>query len=378
MTKVRVLIVDDSVVIRRLLSESLALDSNIEIAGVAANGNIALQKIPQCSPDLITLDIEMPEKDGLETLKEVRKIYPKLPVIMFSTLTERGGARTLEALSLGATDYVTKPANVGSVGEGMKRIQEDLIPKILGICRRSSVTNVQTPKAPTPVLPPRVVAGQASPVPGAAGVKSSGISVVTIGTSTGGPNALAELLPGLPEDFPVPIVIVQHMPPVFTGLLANRLNSQSKLEVREAQAGDALRAGLVLLAPGGSHMALQRRGAGVCVGLNQDPPENSCRPAVDVLFRSVARLYGPSTLSVVLTGMGKDGLLGCEAIRNEGGQVVVQDEESSVVWGMPGFVAQAGLAHRVLPLGKIADEIRRRVGPGDSALSRSLKIKEAC
>lgn len=354
MSKIRVLIVDDAVVIRRLVSDVLATDADIEVVGTAANGRIALQKIPQCNPDVLTMDVEMPDLNGIETVRELRKTWPKLPVIMFSTLTERGGAATLDALAAGASDYATKPANVGSVTAGLETVRQELIPKIKALAGRLTAPPPAAPR-PQPVrpVPPRL------PLPLVAAA-SSGIEMLAIGVSTGGPNALAELLPALPASFPVPIVIVQHMPPMFTRLLAERLNAQSALTVVEGQAGMKLQPGWAYIAPGDFHMVVERKAMGAVLALNQAPPENSCRPAVDVLFRSVVEQYHGHTLGVILTGMGQDGLRGCELIREAGGQVVVQDEQSSVVWGMPGFVARAGLADRVLPLNMIASELARR------------------
>jgi two-component system chemotaxis response regulator CheB len=346
------LIVDDSVVIRRIVSDIISGDPDLEVAGVAANGRIALDKIPQTNPDIVTLDVEMPEMDGLQALKGLRKTYPRLPVIMFSTLTERGATATIDALSLGASDYVTKPANVGKVGEGMARVRDDLIPKIKALCGRAVTIGAK----PSVSLVGRVPAPKLSIRTG-----TRGVEIVAIGTSTGGPNALADLLPGLPADFPVPMLVVQHMPPVFTKLLADRLATRSSLPVVEGSAGDELRPGKIWIAPGNYHMALEKTANGARIGLNQEPPENSCRPAVDVLFRSVTEIYGAATLGVVLTGMGQDGLRGCEHIREAGGRVLVQDEASSVVWGMPGFVARAGLADKQLPLSQLAGEIVRLV-----------------
>jgi len=354
MPKLRVLIVDDSVVIRRLVSDIISADSDLEVAGVAANGRIALDRIPQVNPDIITLDVEMPEMDGLETLKELRRTYPRLPVIMFSTMTERGGVTTLEALSLGASDYVTKPANVGRVGEGIARVRDDLIPKIKALCGRAAQA-VAKPAMPAVARSTLLPKPRVHP-PGAR------VEIVAIGTSTGGPNALADLLPELPGDFPVPVVIVQHMPPIFTKLLADRLAARIPLEIDEGYAGEELRAGKICIAPGDLHMSLEKTTKGPRIKLNQEPPENSCRPSVDALFRSVAQVYGAATLGVILTGMGQDGLRGCEHIREAGGQVLIQDEASSVVWGMPGFVARAGLADKELPLNQLGEEIVRRVG----------------
>ncbi|MEZ5291504.1 MAG: chemotaxis response regulator protein-glutamate methylesterase [Vicinamibacterales bacterium] len=359
MSRIRVLIVDDAVVIRRLVGDVLAADPEIEVVGTAANGRIALQKIPQCNPDVVTMDVEMPDMNGIETVRELRKTWPKLPVIMFSTLTERGGVATLDALAAGASDYATKPANVGSVTAGLETVRTDLIPKIKALAGRPvglpAPATAARPVAPVrPAIPPAAPAAAPAPAPGH-------IEVVAIGVSTGGPNALAELLPALPKTLPVPIVITQHMPPMFTRLLADRLNAQSAIEVVEGQAAMRLNPGTAYIAPGDYHMVLDRVATGTVVSLNQAPPENSCRPAVDVMFRSVVDVYHGAVLGVILTGMGQDGLRGCELVRDAGGQVLAQDEDSSVVWGMPGFVARAGLADRVLPLNMIAGEIVRRV-----------------
>lgn len=348
MRKIRVLVVDDSVVIRRLLTDVLSQDPEIELAGTAPNGRIALAKLPQLVPDLVTLDIEMPELDGLGTLPEIRKAYPRLPVIMFSTLTERGASATFDALALGASDYVTKPANVGSVAAAIQNVREQLIPKIKALCAAPAA-----PK-PTRFAPPQVLPKPMNRLP-------QRCDLVVIGSSTGGPQALQVVLKELPASFPVPILVVQHMPPIFTHHLANRLNQECALEVREASPGDIVRAGEVLIAPGNFHLELRRGARDVSVVLTQTPPENSCRPAVDVLFRSAAQLFGQHTAAVVLTGMGQDGRRGAEQIVRVGGQVVVQDEATSVVWGMPRAVAEAGLARRVLPLSAIAQELLRNV-----------------
>jgi len=355
---IRVLVVDDSVVIRRMVSDVLASDAAIEVIGVAANGSIALDKIGKLKPDLITLDVEMPVMDGLQTLKELRKLYPDLKVIMFSTLTERGARASLDALALGANDYVTKPANVGSVTAAQQCLRDELVPKIKGFFHCSPVqlpTAPEASSASSPVVSP------------AAGYATTGqrarqrVDIVAIGISTGGPNALIEMIPALPKNFPVPIVIVQHMPEMFTRLLADRLDQKSAIQVSEASAGDKLQPGHALLAPGGFHMTLVRKGMVVETALNREPPENSCRPAVDVLFRSVAGIYGANVLAVMMTGMGQDGLLGCHKIREAGGQIIAQDKETSVVWGMPGAVAGAGLAEELIPLHRLDGEIVSRV-----------------
>jgi two-component system chemotaxis response regulator CheB len=344
MAKIRVLVVDDSVVIRRALTTELESDPAIEVSA-AANGQIALARLPQFNPDLVILDVEMPEMDGLTALAKLRKDYPRLPVIMFSALTERGAEATLDALALGATDYFTKPSGPGGIDESRRVIREQLIPAIKALCAPKSAAPAKTP-------------------PSCAATLRAHAEVVAIGVSTGGPNALAEVFRALPANLSAPILVVQHMPPTFTRLLAQRLTSISQVPVEEAGPGAFVSPGRAWVAPGDFHMTVVRDGTRVRLELNQDPPENSCRPAADPLFRSVAKVYGAASLGVVLTGMGQDGLRGCEAIHAAGGQVIVQDEPSSVVWGMPGFVTRAGLADKVLPLALVAGEISRRVnGP---------------
>lgn len=354
MKKIRVLVVDDSVVIRRLLTDILNDDPEIEVAGIASNGRLALAKLPQVNPDLVTLDIEMPEMDGLTTLPELRKAYPKLPVIMFSTLTARGATSTLDALARGATDYVTKPANVGSVTAGMQCVKDQLLPKIKALC---PLNRPVTPALTRVAVPAKIAGVQVAR-------SRRTYDVLAIGSSTGGPQALGNVLKALPASLPVPVVIVQHMPPIFTKHLADRLNQDSPLTVREATGGEVLQPGHVYIAPGDYHMELRRDGVAVKTVLHQGPPENSCRPAVDVLFRSVANVYGAGTLAVVLTGMGQDGMRGGEHVAHAGGTIVAQDEASSVVWGMPRAVTEAGLANQVLPLNSIAGEIVRLTSVG--------------
>jgi two-component system chemotaxis response regulator CheB len=354
MPPIRILIVDDSVVTRRVLCDALACDPAVAVAGTASDGRIALAKILQLHPDLVTLDVEMPNLSGIETIKEIRKLYPKLPIIMFSALTERGANTTLDALALGASDYVTKPSHTGSLDVTMARIREELLPKIKALCRNHLVpvekVAVARSKAKLGITQLRAPARAAARV-----------DLLVIGASTGGPNALAELLPAIPKDLPVPIVIVQHMPALFTRLLAERLNKQTTIAVHEGETGKKLEPGHAWIAPGNYHMTLERHGIEVQLQLNQEAPENSCRPAVDPLFRSAATVFGPNVLAVVLTGMGSDGVQGAQRIRERGGQVLIQDEESSVVWGMPGQVAAAGLADATYPLSQMAGEIVRRV-----------------
>ncbi len=351
MNRTRILVVDDSVVIRKMLSQTLAEERGMEVVGTASDGRLGLEKIAQLHPDLVTLDVEMPVMNGLDTLARVRKLYPTLPVVMFSTLTEHGAAATLDALALGASDYATKPGNSGTMAGAVEAIRAELIPKIRALCSRPVAKLALPPPAPT-------VASRRM---------HRRIEIVTIGTSTGGPNALAEVLPRIPKDFPVPIVLVQHMPPIFTRLLADRLAGQCAIPVHEASAGTILSPGQAWIAPGNFHLTVKHAAVGTRLELNQEKPENSCRPSVDVLFRSVAEVYGSGTLAVVMTGMGSDGVTGAECIRKRGGEVIVQDEPSSVVWGMPGLVYASGQVDGVYPLHQLGQEIIRRVSQSRAA-----------
>ena len=358
--RIRVLVVDDSVVIRRLVTQALSEDEVFDVVGIAANGVIALQKIPQVKPDVVTLDIEMPEMDGLETLRHIKAEFPRIKVVMFSTLTERGGRHTLEALSLGADDYVTKAANVGSLDTSLGRLRGELSPKIKQFFSHAAAPAT----APRPMAVPGPRGIEPPTQRGERAAMTKRVDIVAIGVSTGGPNALADMMPKLPETIPCPIVITQHMPPMFTRLLAERLSARSAIEVREAQEGDVLRPGLALMAPGGFHLKLRRRGHQVVARLDEGPQENSCRPAVDVMFRSVREVYGAHALAVIMTGMGKDGLLGTEPMYQAGSPVIAQDRATSVVWGMPGYIVETGLADVVAPLDRIAGEIMRIVTRG--------------
>lgn len=342
MSAVRVMVVDDSVVVRLLVAEALRGSPDLELAGVAANGRIALEKLDALAPDVVVLDVEMPELDGLQTLELLRKRDRQLPVVMFSTLTSRGASATVEALTLGASDYVQKPSE-GSREQSLAVLREELLPKLVALGSRRR----RPPAAPPPKARPRS--------------RTAPVQAIVIGVSTGGPVALAEMLPHLPSDLPVPVFVVQHMPPMFTRMLAERLDKRCPLAVAEAQGGEVVAPGQIWLAPGGSHLIVQRVGAEVTLATHDGPPVNSCRPAVDILFEAATQVYGAGLLAVVMTGMGQDGLRGCRAVQAAGGQVIVQDEETSVVWGMPRFVAESGIADAVLPLDQIAQEICRRV-----------------
>jgi two-component system chemotaxis response regulator CheB len=352
--RIRALVVDDSVIIRRLVTHALGEDPSVEVVGSAANGVIALKMIPLVKPDVVTLDIEMPEMDGLEALRHIRKNYPDLIVIMFSTLSERGAAITIEALSLGANDYVTKAANSGSLDESMLKLRGEMVPKFKQFFNLPADAAVVAPKIPVPARPP-AAARAISFRPRVS------CQAVAIGVSTGGPTALAEVVPMLPADFRQPIFIVQHMPPIFTRLLAERLQTLTKLRVREATHGMAVEAGNIYIAPGDYHMRVAKKGIANIVTLDKGEQENSCRPAVDVMFRSVADVYGASAMAVILTGMGQDGMKGIERLRSGGSYVVAQDEASSVVWGMPGSVVNAGLADSVVDLKCVVPEIQKHL-----------------
>lgn len=368
MGKIRVLLVDDAAVVRKLVKTALNRDPDLNVVGTAADGRIALNRLSELQPDIVLLDLEMPVMGGLETLQVLRKTHPRLPVIMFSRFTQKGVEATVHALTLGADDYVPKPGDGLEVNQC---IEELLIPKIKLLANRRR----QAPCGSSQAALVRAVspsAGSTAPQ----GSSSPPVEIVVIGTSTGGPNALAELLPAFPPDWRIPLVIVQHMPRDFTARLAERLSEKSQLMVREASAGEPISGAQAWVARGDYHLMVEQEGKKVRLALHQGPLVNGCRPAVDVLFRSAAEVYGCGVLAVVLTGMGQDGLQGCERIRAAGGQIFVQDEASSVIWSMPGAVAKAGLADQVLPLERIGHEILRRVQRG--TLTREEKAEREC
>lgn len=348
-SRIRVLVVDDSALVRRLVTSALTQVPDLEIVGVAKDGVEAVEQVDALAPDVVTLDIEMPRLDGLGALTQIRAKHPRLPIIMFSTLTERGAAATLEALSRGASDYVTKPSNTGRIADGITAIREQLVPRIRALVGMRKLApaggRAAVRRAPVANAPARSSAGRPE--------------VLLIGCSTGGPDALARLLPKLPATLAVPVLVVQHMPALFTAMLAERLDRDAPLTVREAADGDPVRAGEVLIAPGDFHLRLRSAAGQVRVALDQGPQENFCRPAVDVLFRSAAQVYGGRALVAVLTGMGQDGLEGARVLSGAGATVLAQDEATSVVWGMPGAVSMAGLAQDVLPLDELPGRIVR-------------------
>ena len=359
MNKIRLLLVDDSSFIRQVLSRLLSADPDLEVVATAANGRLALSRLSDAQPDVVILDVEMPEMNGIETLAALRKSHPHLPVIMYSTLTRPGVRATIDALLLGANDYATKPEKRELVEHS---IHESLIPKIkLHAAARRGDAAIGAGHQPAPLGHAQV----SRPVPPVDRLTPRPrVEAIAIAASTGGPSALARLFCDLPENLPVPILIVQHMPPEFTNHLAYRLSSQGNCVVREAVANEFVSGSRGWIAPGDFHMTVKRIAGMVRAQLNQDPPVNACRPAADVLFESAAEVFGSGVLAVVLTGMGQDGREGCESIRRAGGGILVQDQASSVVWGMPGAVARSGLADQVLPIGGLAAEIVRRVRVG--------------
>ncbi len=341
----KILIIDDSVVSRRLVTDALASTSGIETIS-APSGKIGLNKIEQQLPDLVTLDVEMPEMNGIETLKKIRQKYPKLPVIMVSRLTEQGAAATIDALFFGANDYVAKPEAKGGISQAIRSIRQQLLPKINALCKSSSINTADN----------QVIVKQS----GTQGSHLKTVKIIAIGSSTGGPNALETLLTGLAGHLTVTVVIAQHTLPVFSKHIASRLSDKTGLQVKQGQHGALLNSNDIWLAPGDQHMLLNIKKQGIQLE-TMCSTEQEAIPSVDRLFNSIANIYGAGVLAVVLTGMGKDGLDGCRSIRKCSGQILVQDEQSSVVWGMPGAVAKAGLADEILPLNSLAAAIINRL-----------------
>ena len=372
----RVLVVDDTVLYRKVLTMVLSEIPGVEVVGTAINGKLALAKLGQLQPDLITLDFEMPEMDGLETLRQLRASGSNTPVVMISSHTKEGASVTMEALQLGAFTFVTKPDAVNPMdaqGQLLKQLQPVIASVINQTRGRTSVARptTSTPKPvaeqtrteapPTPARPQATPdAGQPLSVPPP--LPSAGfVKVVALGISTGGPNALTVVIPKLPGNLRVPVLIVQHMPPVFTTALAESLDQKSKVKVLEGRDGMVIVAGTVYIAPGGMQMRVARRGSDLVLETTDDPPENHCKPAADYLFRSVAEHYGNRALGVIMTGMGSDGVLGLKVMKEQGIQVLAQDQQSCVVFGMPAEAIQVGVVDLVVPLDRIAAEIVKRV-----------------
>jgi two-component system chemotaxis response regulator CheB len=362
MENLKALVVDDTIVYRKIVGDVLKSIPGIEVAGTANNGKIALSKIKTLKPDLITLDIEMPELSGIEVLQALKNQPDSPTIIMLSTLTQQGSEMTIKALELGAFDFVAKPSE-GRMADNIQKVHDALGPIVETLKRqksaRSRILNKikghpQKPAAPAPkkTIP--------QPIRRPLHVKSE---IVGIGISTGGPNALAAMIPKLPGNLKVPVLIVQHMPPMFTASLANSLNNKSDLNIKEAENGDILMPGSVLIAPGGKQMKIQASADGITrkVVITDDPPENSCKPSVDYLFRSIAQHYVGRSTGVIMTGMGSDGSKGLVQMKENGAVVIAQNEETCTVYGMPKEPVESGIADVVVPLEKIADEIVKTV-----------------
>lgn len=340
--KVRVLVVDDSAFMRFTISQYLNKCEDIQVVAAAQNGEEALAMIPRLQPDVITLDVEMPKLDGISTLREIMARFPR-PVIMLSSMTREGAVETIQALTLGAVDFVTKPTQKATVNVVMEEVTQKILraakAKVWAHGARTSVP-VTIPQKPSADVKLRS--------------RLKREPIVVIGASTGGPRALNAVIPALPADLAAPVMVIQHMPAGFTRSLAERLDSLSALNVKEAVPGDQLLVGQVLLAPGGFHTLFDRNETAI---MNQNPTVHGVRPAVDVTLSSIVQLYGANTIAVILTGMGHDGTNGSGLVHSAGGKVIVEDESTCVVWGMPRSIQEAGYAHLTVPLPGIAKTI---------------------
>jgi two-component system chemotaxis response regulator CheB len=347
---IKVLIVDDSALIRKVLTDILKEDKEIDIVGTARNGKDALEKIPLLNPDIITLDVEMPIMDGLTTLKNIMSTY-KLPVIMISSLTKEGADLTLKALDEGAVDFIPKPKNIFNMsGSDIKR---EIIDKIKIGAKTKVEVNTNLSSLIRPAFPSDKKLIK---------IKKDFSHIVAIGTSTGGPRALQNILPLLPHDINASIVVVQHMPPKFTKSLADRLNSMSNINIKEAEEGDILNRGWCYIAPGDYHMEVVKEGGSLVIRLNQEPPTMGLRPTVDILMKSVASIEEYAKTGVILTGMGSDGAKGISEMKRKDSYTIAQDESTSVVFGMPKSSIATNNIDEILPLNKIANRIINIVG----------------
>lgn len=369
----RVLVVDDTIVYRKAVSDILAEIPGVEVVGIAHNGKIAMAKIATLKPDLITLDIEMPVMNGLEVLAELQENHTSVGAIMLSTLTADGSDMTMKALELGAFDFILKPQSSANLQEGKNQIKDALMPILKAFRSSNNATSFLGTKGvftqprtlpekitASPLRPQTMIRTNSTPRTTLRRGKSE---IVTIGISTGGPNALTQMLPLLPGDLGVPVVIVQHMPPVFTKSLAASLNAKCALTVKEAEEAEPIQPNTVYIAPGGKQMKLAASpdGKNRIIRITNDPPENSCRPSADYLFRSVGDYYVGRTTAVIMTGMGSDGTKGLQLLKEKGAFIIAQDEATCVVYGMPKAPFQLGLTDRVVPLDKIAAEITKSV-----------------
>jgi two-component system chemotaxis response regulator CheB len=354
----KVLIVDDTVVYRKIVSDVLAELPNVEVVGTAHNGKAALLKVRTLKPDLLTLDIEMPEVNGLEVLAELRKTAPQVGAVMLSTLTSEGGVMTMKALELGAFDFIPKPQS-GTMAANKKAVQDALKPILNAFSRSRRILGGRPKSQPVALTSRPTDQVRSKAFSPALAVQTRPSSIIGIGISTGGPNALAQLLPRLPADINVPVVIVQHMPPMFTQSLAKSLDQKCALDVHEAVDGEPLKPNAVYIAPGGTQMKIVAGSDGKrrVIKITDDPPENSCKPSVDYLFRSIAQMYVGRATGVIMTGMGSDGSKGLRQMKQNGAFVIAQDEASCVVFGMPKEPIETGIVDVVAPLGGIVSAV---------------------
>jgi two-component system, chemotaxis family, protein-glutamate methylesterase/glutaminase len=344
----RVLVVDDAVVARRIISDTLEAEADLTVAGYARDGDSALRRAAELRPDVVVLDLDLPGRSGVEILSELRRRHPQLPVVVFSRLVLDDPSIIPAMLSRGAAACLAKPGTRDGIGLSVDDVRSRLTAAVR--------TAAASPRAIAPrTIAPRITLRRTT-VPATT-------EAIVIAASTGGPMALERLVSDLPSDLPVPVFVVQHMPPPFPRMLANRLRRSGCLTVTEAGDREPAHPGRVYLAPGGHHLTVGGIRSHPVTFLDTGPPENSCRPAADKLFRTAAALWGPGLLAIVLTGMGRDGLLGCELVRRHGGTVLVQDRETSVVWGMPRHVAEAGLAHAEVPIDDLATHVLDRLRP---------------
>ena len=346
--KIRVLVVDDSALMRQFISDIIRTDPRLEVAGTARDGQDAISQVKTLKPDIVTMDVEMPNMDGLRALEEIMKTAP-VPVIMLSTMTQEGAETTLKALALGCVDFIGKPS--GSISLNIKEIGREINEKIVAASTARVRRSGMFAASPRPTAP-----RMSPPIMG-----TGRYDIVAIASSTGGPMALSELLPKLPKKFPVPIVITQHMPKEFTGSFAKRLNESSQIEVVEGFEGLTLKPGRAVIAPGGSHLIVKRRqGTAIC-GLSDAPPVLSVKPAANIMFLSLADEYAGNVLCVILTGMGRDGTDGATALKKRGAYVIAESQKTCVVYGMPKAAVDAGIVDEILPLDEIPDAMVRIV-----------------
>ncbi len=379
MKQISVLIVDDSALMRNLVTKIMEPHEDIRVMGTAMNGLFALQKMEKEQPDVIILDLEMPKMNGIEFLKERRKRQIHTPVIILSSLAEKGARITMEALALGASDFIQKPS--GSVSLDLHSVADHLVNLVRvygGKAHEVAVAGTAGAAAPGSAAgtaaAPGTAAGPSTAAPAAAGPpppivpteKPGPTKLIAFGVSTGGPNALRKVFAEFPASIEAPVIVVQHMPAGFTEEFAKSLDKICSLAVRQAADGDLAEAGSILIAPGDRHLSVERRHQGAMIRLSDDPPRNGHRPSVDVLFQSVAKEYGANALAVIMTGMGRDGAEGMAAIRRRGGRTLGQDEKTSIVYGMPRCAYELGAVEQKVPLAKIAQVVGEIVSSGVS------------